>query len=128
MDLRKADRDASADDIHGGSGESASSLFQPDVLVNDQYLETFRRGACFEPEKELMAAILEDAIETLQENRTGLSGRKQRLLEETEDWLFSDDANWIFSFVSVCGVLGLDPDYLRKCVRRRQLSDSASLN
>jgi hypothetical protein len=64
MDTEKADMD-SAHGADGDSGEAMASLFQPDVLANDLYLESFRRGALFEPEKHLMAAILEDAIETI---------------------------------------------------------------
>jgi hypothetical protein len=127
MDLQRAE------DLAQGrlaySGETINSLFQPDALLNEQYLKSFRRGASFEPEKELMLAVLEDAIETLQENRSALSGRKKRLFDETCDWFFTDDPNWIFSFVSVCDALGLNPDYLRKGVsRRRCYSRSTSLN
>ena len=67
-----------------------------------------------------MAAILEDAIETLEDHWTASGGKKRRLFKETEAWIFSDDANWVFSFVSVCSALGLDPDYLRKGVSRWQ--------
>jgi hypothetical protein len=128
MDLERADVD-SAQSVYGYSGEGIGSLFQPDALVKDQYLESFRRGASLEPEKELMLAILEDAIKTLQDNRTASGGQKKRLFEETEEWFFSDDADWVFSFVSVCGALGLDPDYLRKGISRWcHFSHNVSLN
>ena len=42
--------------------ERVSSLFQPDTLLPEQYLDTFRRKLQLEPEKKLMLAILEDAI------------------------------------------------------------------
>jgi hypothetical protein len=128
MNLARAD----VDSAHGEQGHSAQrggSLFQPDPLVNDHYLQSFRRGVSFAPEKELMLAVLEDAIHTLADTRTATDGRKQRLFKETEDWFFRDDADWIFSFVALCGALGLDPDYLRKGVSRwRQLNHTASLN
>jgi hypothetical protein len=89
----------------------------------------FRRGVACEPEKELMLAVLEDAIKTFQDNFTAIASRKKRLFEEIREWFFSDDAKWVFSFVSVCGALGLDPDYLRKGLSRRcDLSRSANLN
>ena len=128
MDLERIEMD-SAEDARRASGETINSLFQPDALVNDQYLESFRRGAALEPERELMLAILEDAIKTLQEHHGALSVKKKRLFEETRNWFFSDDATWIFSFVSVCATLGLNPDYLRKGLsRRRDFSRNASLN
>ncbi|HET8562389.1 MAG TPA: hypothetical protein VFM35_00820, partial [Candidatus Binatia bacterium] len=42
--------------------ERVTSLFQPDTLLPDQFLETFRRKSHLEPEKKLMLAVLEDAI------------------------------------------------------------------
>lgn len=32
---------------------------------------------------------------------------------EAERWFFNDDSRWLFSFVSVCDVLGLEPEYIR---------------
>ena len=128
MNSKRGDVD-SAHGEHDHSAESVGSLFQPDALVNHQYLESFRRGVSFAPEKQLMLAVLEDAIYTLADGRTATDGRKQRLFKETEDWFFRDDADWIFSFVALCGALGLDPDYLRKGVSRwRHLSHTASMN
>ena len=46
--------------------ERVTSLFQPDTLLPDQYLDTFRRKLHLEPEKKLMLAILEDAIACFQ--------------------------------------------------------------
>ena len=46
--------------------ERVSSLFQPDTLLPDQYLDTYRRKVHLEPEKKLMLAILEDAIACFQ--------------------------------------------------------------
>jgi len=65
------------------------------------------------PETALMYAVLEDAF---------LCFHKQfesdpRFIErarEAEDWFFSDDSRWLFSFVSVCDALGLEPHYIRK--------------
>jgi hypothetical protein len=42
--------------------ERIGSLFQPDSLLVAQYFGTLRRETLFEPEKRLMLAILEDAI------------------------------------------------------------------
>ena len=47
--------------------ERVTSLFQPDTLLPEQYLDTFRRKLHLEPEKKLMLAILEDAHRLLSE-------------------------------------------------------------
>jgi hypothetical protein len=126
MDSERVELDW-ARDAHAYSGETINSLFQPDALLDDLYQEAFRRGAAREPEKDLMLAILEDAIKSFQENCAAVAGKKRALFEETRDWFFADDATWVFSFVSVCGALGFDADYLRKGLSRF-LSRSASLN
>jgi hypothetical protein len=48
--------------------ERIGSLFQSDSLLVAQYFETLRRKTLFEPEKRLMLAILEDAINYFQDN------------------------------------------------------------
>jgi hypothetical protein len=69
------------------------------------------------PEAELMRAILEDALLCFQNGFVCQGRRVQRLAREAEQWLFSDDARWPCSFVSICAVLGLEPAYLRQGLR-----------
>ena len=47
---------------------------------------------------------------------TGRRGR--RLFREAEEWIMRDDLTWLCSFVNICHVLGVDPDYLREGLRR----------
>ncbi|MGH7929482.1 MAG: hypothetical protein ACREQV_16965, partial [Candidatus Binatia bacterium] len=42
--------------------EIAENVFQPDVLASHEYVENHRRKTHLEPEKNLMFAILEDAV------------------------------------------------------------------
>jgi hypothetical protein len=73
----------------------------------------FYGGRATTPERRLMAAVLEDAL--------GIAlGPAQRnspsVRASTEEWLFSDDEAWPFSFVNVCHALGIDPVWLRERV------------
>jgi hypothetical protein len=103
------------------SGEDRiASLFQPDALLGDQYLENFRRTIPLEPEKTLLLAVLEDGIRCFQDNVLPRNRKKQMLFEEAQEWLFSDNSDWLFSFVSICAVLGLDPGYIRRGLRQWQ--------
>ena len=106
--------------VRAGGEDRISTLFQPDALLNDEYLENFRRKAPLEPERALVIAVLEDAIGCFQDNVLPRNRKKQMLLEEAQEWLFSDDSDWLFSFVSICAVLGLDPGYIRQGLRRWQ--------
>ena len=103
-----------------GGDEKLSSLFQPDVLLGEQFIENFRRKTPLEPEKALLLAVLEDGIRCFQENILPRNRKKQMLFEEAEAWLFFDESNAVFSFVSVCTLLGFDPDYMRRGLRRWQ--------
>ena len=93
--------------------ERVTSLFQPDTLLPDQYFDTFRRKLHLEPEKKLMLAILEDAVACYQKYAIVRDSKGQALFEEAEAWVHEKNANEIFSFDSVCEMLGFEPDYLR---------------
>jgi hypothetical protein len=94
------------------------SLFEPDTLLSAQYLENLRRKTLLEPEKRLMLAVLEDAINCFQVNVMARSGRRKKLFNESEDWIMGWDDDWIFSFVSVCELLGFNPEYVRRGLLR----------
>ena len=94
--------------------ERVTSLFQPDTLLPDQYLETFRRKLYLEPEKKLMLAILEDAIACFQKYAFARDSKGKALFSEAEQWIREGTAGGIFAFDSVCEVLGLNPSYLRQ--------------
>jgi hypothetical protein len=94
--------------------ERVTSLFQPDTLLPDQYLDTFRRKLHLEPEKKLMLAILEDAIACFQKYVFAHDVKGKALFNEAEEWIEELDGDGIFAFNSVCESLGLTPDYLRR--------------
>jgi hypothetical protein len=98
--------------------ERVTSLFQPDTLLPDQYLETFRRKFHLEPEKKLMLAVLEDAIACYQKYIFAQEGKGKVLAQETEQWLLDENSDWLFSFDNVCETLGFDPAYMREGMMR----------
>ena len=93
--------------------ERVTSLFQPDTLMPDQYLETFRRKVPLEPEKKLLLAVLEDAISCFQKYVFAREGKSRVLFQHSEQWILEKDSDWLFSFSNVCETLGFDSDYLR---------------
>jgi hypothetical protein len=97
--------------------ERVTSLFQPDTLLPDQYLDTFRRKLHLEPEKKLMLAVLEDAIACYQKYFFARDGKGKALFLEAESWVEERSGEGVFSFDSVCEILGLDPAYLRRGMR-----------
>ena len=65
------------------------------------------------PETALMYAVLEDAFLCFHK-QFETERRFMQRAREAKKWFFSDDSRWLFSFVSVCDALGLEPKYIRK--------------
>jgi hypothetical protein len=97
-------------------GEKIISLFQPDPVISIQHLSTFRRNSYLEPEKELMLAVLEDAVACIQKYAPATNAKGKSLFRDTKNWILTDNDDWIFSFRNVCETLGLDPTFLRRAL------------
>jgi len=41
------------------------------------------------------------------------------MFREAKEWIDSDEEEWLFSFISICQAFQIEPDYLRKGLRRR---------
>jgi hypothetical protein len=46
-----------------------------------------------------------------------VDGQPNRQAQQAEQWFFRNDSNWLFSFVSVCNALGLEPNIIRQGLR-----------
>jgi len=110
--MTAAEKQANTGNVRDDEGKVTP--FEQDVLLSEEYLATFRRTVHLEPEKRLMLALLEDAIACYQKFNTPRRPREKTLFEATEEWIFSKEPGWFFSFENVCEMLGIDPDYLRK--------------
>jgi hypothetical protein len=113
MDLAQANA-GSAKRAKDHAGDTLVCLLQPDALLGDPYYSDFRWHVTFEPEKQLLLALSEEAIKTFQDHLSASGGKKWRLLEEAEERIFGADSDWVFSFASVCRALEMDPNDLRK--------------
>lgn len=93
----------------GGAG-----VFQPDFLLPLQFFTGTRGRGYAEGERRLMLAILEDAVDCFQKYLGTKEARGRQLWADAEEWILSDDRSWLFSFVNVCEVLGLQSDFIRQ--------------
>lgn len=103
--------------VHRGE-ERINALFQPDTLLPAQYLNTMQRTTFLEPEKRLMLAVLDDAINCYRENLFSQRGKDRRLFDEAEEWILTPGGDRAFSFDNVCESLGFNPEYLRRGLQR----------
>ena len=79
-------------------------------------------AAKLSPETSLLCAVLENAFVCFQ-NREDIDEAKA-----AENWFLSDDSRAIFSFLSVCAALEVEPGFIRKRLDRlrRRRVDSAT--
>jgi hypothetical protein len=85
--------------IDPADGEAFESLFK----------RTIREG-----EKELMLAVLEDAINSFQRYLVAGNEKERQRFQEVQEWILGKDGDWLFSFDNICEALDLDPSYLRR--------------
>ena len=90
-------------------------LFEVDTLLPQQFYANLRKSHHSDPERRLMAAVLEDVVACLSVDPSLCTGRQRRDFLDAEYWLNAPyDSDWVFSFSSVCEALGIDPAYLRR--------------
>jgi hypothetical protein len=108
---------------HSGAG---GNLLAVAAVFPEQFYDTSASGYReTSGEVALMRAILADALSCFQRQFLSSGRRAQRLAREAEEWFRADDPHWLFSFVNICAVLGLDPGYIRVGLRRWQQQQTA---
>ncbi len=98
--------------------DKPGSLFQPDTIAPYEYCDSFPRKALWQPEKELMYAILEDAVGCFQNYLFARDKKGKRLFLDAETWINGEEGESVLSFDNVCEELDLDPEFLRSGLRR----------
>jgi hypothetical protein len=97
--------------------ERLAAAFETDILASEEYNRVYQRRL-LSPEKELMLAVLEEAIAEFQKYLSARDRKGMRRFADAEEWILENDADWSFSFVKICEVLGLAPNYLRQGLLR----------
>ena len=95
----------------------AVMLFDADGVDAAQYAETIQRKTPLEPERLLLLALLEDALSCYRKYLFARTAKRQTEFREAEAWIFDTEDNRFISFENVCGILGIEPSYLRRGLR-----------
>lgn len=90
--------------------------------TNGDFWDTLRRNGHSYPEQNLFLAVLKDALLSYRKNLR----RSNKALMAERAWIFDDDQDRLFSFVSVCAALGLSPARIRKQIMAWERSSSPS--
>jgi hypothetical protein len=90
-----------------------NALFEPELILPAQMPRGARLDGNTSGARALMLAVLEEAVLCIERGRRRRHPRTRRLAAEAETWVRSDCREWLFSFASICDVLGIDADALR---------------
>ena len=100
--------------------ETVAGLCGTHAILPTQFF--FKSGTVRTGEQRLMAAVLEDAIavyfKPIPPGTARLRPKLQQEQGEADQWLRSNDCGSVFSFLRICEALNLDPQYLRRGLRR----------
>ena len=105
-------------DEHYSRDETQRWFGQNDVLCLHEYLQVYQGRPSYTPERRLMAAVLRDAIDCYITDCFTVNRHKKRSFREAEEWFFSGDDHGVFSLYNVCGILNIDPGYIRRMLVR----------
>jgi len=95
---------------------SEGRLFQPDVLITEQFAVARRRRSALSSEKRLMLAVLEHALDDYQKYVVAQDRIGRALFAEAADWIARTTNDGVFSFEHISETLDIDPGYLRRGV------------
>lgn len=91
-------------------------LFEPDVLITDQFLNARRRRVALSSEKRLMLAVLENAVDYYRKYIGATDRIGRALFTEAAEWFASTSNEDIFSFENISETLDINPAYFRRGV------------
>jgi hypothetical protein len=106
------------------SKEEAKLFGQPDVLCVDEYLHVYQGRPAETPERRLVAAILRDAVDCYLRDCFTKNRHRKRSFREAEEWFFKSEDYGVFSLENVCGVLNIDPGYIRRSLKEFEQQNS----
>jgi hypothetical protein len=100
-----------------GTVSYGTGKFRAIGCLSESAIVDFYGTGDLQPEKRLMLAVLQGAVECFQDY-----AEDDRLFKETEEWFFEDDHDWPFSFINICEAVDMNPKYLRKGLLHRRQS------
>ena len=83
----------------------------PDTVLPVQLLKALPHQ--IQPERRLMIAVFEDAVWCLRKYRAATQPSQKRLFRDACEWMTAEPDGNLFSFSTICEVLGIDPGSVR---------------
>jgi len=95
---------------------SEGRLFEPDVLITEQFVTARRRRSALSSEKRLMLAVLENALDDYQKHVASADRVGRALFAEAAAWIARTTNDDVFSFEHISETLEINPSYFRRGV------------
>ena len=83
-----------------------------------QFLGLWKGRTNTTPERKLLLAMIAQAAGDLRLFRGDRRAKARRMYNDAHDWITSNDRSHMFSFVSICDVLGFTPNAIREALLR----------
>lgn len=93
--------------------DRGSDGIEPDLMLPEQFFGALRRSSAQNGERRLMAAVLQNGIETFQKYAFTRDPEERELFAEASAWITARHDPALFSFTTVCHVLEVDAECLR---------------
>ena len=93
--------------------DRGSDGLEPDLMLPEQFFGALRRSSSQNGERRLMAAVLQEGIETFQRYAAAGDPEGRELFHDARAWILARHDSALFSFTSVCAILDIDAECLR---------------
>lgn len=93
--------------------DRGSDGLEPDLMLPEQFFGALRRSSSQNGERRLVAAVLQEGIETFQRYAAARDPEGRELFLDARAWILARHDSELFSFTSVCGILDIDAECLR---------------
>ena len=95
-------------------------ILEPDTFLPSQFCGNKGLPRHLEGERNLMLAILKDAVECLEKYRRASTRTRRELYQNALEWVEDESTGWLLSFTNICDLFGYDPNYLREFLLKRE--------
>lgn len=93
--------------------DTDSALLSPDVVTPAQFAGLVSRPAWKSGEHRLLAAVLQDGIETFQKYAFSRDDNGRALFAEARRWITDSSRDDLFCYGTICDALDIESDHLR---------------
>ena len=88
------------------------------VLPEQFFVPAQKSHALWSGERLLLLAVFENAVQEFCKYCHSRTRRGKRLFREVDEWLWSGERDWLYSFEGICMYLDFAPDTIRQRLHR----------